>query len=75
MIKEYGTPDADTSVVQHLLSLVDKGEVMYIVHRPRVPVDARPCLLPLSLTVSVVLRNKNVISVRQPAPGQPTRRI
>ena len=72
-MKEYGTPDADDTAYKTLLKHVESMEVDYILHNPRVPVDARMCRLPQSLTVQAVLASGKVISCFQPSPGKPAR--
>lgn len=66
---EYGKPDEDGTVLTCLLSAVEGQEVLYILHHQRIPVDARPCRLPLSLTVQAVLDNGKVVTARQDKPG------
>lgn len=72
-VKEYGTPDADPTAYQLLLSHVQGMAVVSILHYPRVAIDARPCQLPLSLRVQAVLANGVVITSWQPSPGRPAR--
>lgn len=72
-MKEYGTPDADDTAYKVLLAHVAGMQVDYIIHKPRVPVDARACQMPQSLTVQAVLADKSVITCFQPAPGKPAR--
>ena len=70
-MKEYGTPDADTATVDALRKwLTDNNmQAEYIMHYPRVQVDARPCRLPLSLTTQMVLTNRRVVTAFQAKPG------
>lgn len=72
-MKEYGTPDKDDTAYKVLLAHVAGMQVDYIIHNPRVPVDARMCQMPQSLTVQAVLADKSVIACFQPAPGKPAR--
>lgn len=72
-MKEYGTPDSDDTAYRTLLAHVKDMEVTYIVHKPRVPIDARMCLLPQSLKVQAVLADRTVVTCFQPAPGFPAR--
>lgn len=72
-MKEYGTPDADDTAYRVLLAHVAGMQVDYIIHKPRVPVDARACQMPQGLTVQAVLADKSVITCFQPAPGKPAR--
>lgn len=66
----YGTPDSDPAPLAALMIAVEGREVEYVIHFPRVAIDARPCLLPLSLKVSAVLANKQVVTAFQAAPGR-----
>ena len=72
-MKEYGTPDADDTAYKTLLRHVESMDVTFILHKPRVPIDARMCQLPQSLTVQAVLASGKVISCFQPSPGKPAR--
>lgn len=72
-MKEYGTPDKDDTAYKVLLNHVKDMEVLYIMHKPRVPIDARMCQLPQSLKVQAVLTNNTVITCFQPAPGRPAK--
>lgn len=67
-MKVYGTPDADTTAIDYLLSIVSVEQVESILHHPRISIDARPCKLPQSLLVQAVMMDRTVISVRQNAP-------
>lgn len=69
-MKSYGTPNEDTAPLTALMDAVKGLEVEHILHFPRVPVDARPCQLPLSLVVKAVLQNKAVVTAFQPSPGK-----
>ena len=70
-MKVYGTPDADTATVETLQKwLADNNmQAEYIMHYQRVPVDARPCKMPLSLTTQLILTNKRVVTAFQAKPG------
>ena len=68
-MKAYGQPNADTTALDLLLTLVDPEKVAYILHHQRIPIDARPCKLPQSLLVQAVMLDNTVISVRQNTPG------
>lgn len=72
-MKEYGTPDADSTAYLLLLEHIKGMEVLSILHHPRVPIDARACLLPQSLKVRAVLLNGQVITCQQAAPGHVAR--
>lgn len=72
-MKEYGTPDSDDTAYRTLLAHVSGMDVLYILHKPRVPIDARMCQLPQSLKVQAVLADGRVITCFQPAPGKPAR--
>lgn len=68
-MKVYGTPDADTTAIDYLMSIVDIDEVQAIMHHQRVPIDARACKLPQSLLVQAVMIDNTVVNVRQNQPG------
>lgn len=72
-MKVYGLPDPDSTALDTLLAYVDGMDVMYVLCHQRMPVDARPCKLPLSLKVQAILKNNVVVTAFQPAPGQPAR--
>ena len=72
-MKEYGTPDSDDTAYKTLLAHIAGMDVLYILHKPRVPIDARMCQLPQSLTVQAVLADKQVVTCFQPAPGRPAK--
>lgn len=72
-MKEYGIPDADDTAYKTLLQHVAGLQVESILHRPRVPIDARMCMMPQSLTVQAVLADKSVVTCFQPSPGKPAR--
>lgn len=69
-MKEYGTPDEDKTAYNKLLEHLQGLEVNYILHYPRVPIDARACRMPQSLKVQAVLASGEVLTVVQPAPGR-----
>lgn len=69
-MKEFGTPDADLTAYKVLIAYVADQSVNYILHHQRMPVDARPCKLPLSLRVQAVLANGQVVTAFQAAPGK-----
>lgn len=68
-MKTYGTPDADTTAIDYLMSIVDTEDVIAIMHHQRVPIDARACQLPQSLLVQAVMCDNTVVNVRQNQPG------
>jgi hypothetical protein len=71
-MKVYGTPDpTDNQTEDFVRGLVAKLEVSYLVLHPRKPVNARLCQRPQSILVQAVLKNGNVITARQDAPGNP----
>lgn len=74
-VKEYGTPDPDDSAYKVLLELVGHLPVKYIMHYPRIPVDARMCQMPGSVKVVALLEDNTTITVRQDRPGSQPRRI
>ena len=40
-MKEYGTPDPDTTAYDKILAHVQGLDVAYILHNQRVPIDAK----------------------------------
>lgn len=68
-MKLYGVADEDTTAYDFLISLIDTDKTLYILLHARMPVDARPCKLPMSVTVQAVMEDSTVITVRQNAPG------
>jgi hypothetical protein len=71
-MKVYGTPDpTDNQTEDFVRAKVAKLEVSYLVLHPRKPVNARLCQRPQSILVQAVLKNGNVITARQDAPGNP----
>ena len=68
-MKVYGVPDADLTAYNLLVEYVGSRPVLYILHHQRMPVDARPCKLPLSLSVQAVMEDGAVITAQQPSPG------
>lgn len=72
-MKIYGQPDPDDTAYKLLMEYVGDKDILYILHHQRIPVDARPCKLPLSLRVQAVLLNGEVITAMQPEPGKPAR--
>ena len=72
-MKEYGTPDPDTTTYDKILAHVQGLDVAYILHNQRVPVDAKACQLPQSLRVQAVLADRTVVTAFQAAPGRPAR--
>jgi len=67
MTIHYGTPDPDETAVKHLLSLYPNP--LYVLHNQRVPINARPCQQPGSLTVTAVLPDNKTVSVVQTSKG------
>lgn len=67
----YGKPDEDTATVDALQNWLREqpAEATYILHHQRVPIDARPCRLPQSLTTQLVLEDKRVVTAFQAKPG------
>jgi len=74
-MKIHGTPDLDSTAYEAILDYLVKNnlEADRILFYQRMPVDARPCKLPLSLKVQAILKNNVVVTAFQPAPGQPAR--
>lgn len=73
--KVYGKPDEDQTAQNLLGELISGLEVEYLVLRPRIPIDARPCQLPGSITLSAKVKGSGFITVRQNKPGGSARRI
>ncbi len=71
-MKEYGQPDEDTAPYSRLLDHIAERyptlSIQYVLHNQRVPIDARPCQLPLSLRVQAVLSNGQIITAFQAKP-------
>lgn len=74
-MKEYGPRDEDTTAYDVLTRHIEANqlEVNYIMHYARMPIDARPCQLPLSLLVVAVLSDGSILRCRQARPGAPAR--
>ena len=68
-MREYGTPDPDTTAYDKLIEHVKGLDVICIMHNQRVPIDARACQLPQSLKVQAVLADRTVVTAFQAAPG------
>lgn len=68
-VKVYGKSDPDTQAEDFLRSNLQGKTVRYIILNQRVPINARPCQLPDSLTVQAVLEDGSVVSVRQNRKG------
>jgi hypothetical protein len=72
-MKAYGTPDADPTVYDALVLYLEASQdgpgPDYFIHHPRVPIDARPCRLPLSLRVQAVMPGGAVVTAFQARPG------
>ena len=68
-MRVYGTADPDSTAYDFLLKLVEHEDVESILLHQRIPIDARACKLPQSLTIQAVLKDKTVITVRQNQPG------
>lgn len=68
-MKTYGTPDADTSAYDTLMKAVEGKFLQYIMHYPRVAIDARPCQLPTSHKVIAVLSSGRTITAFQAKPN------
>lgn len=66
---QYGIPDPDPAAYNRLLELTATEDVMYILHHPRVPIDARLCLSPGSVKVQAVIAGGKFLVVRQFADG------
>lgn len=66
MIEEYGTPDADPAAYSYLLTLAAPiGEIKYILHHARKPVDAKHCQNPGGVRVQAVFMDNKVLTVIQ----------
>lgn len=76
-MKVFGVPNADPTAYHTLLDWLyinRKGQkIKYVLHYTRVPVDARPCLLPQSLRVQAVMEDGSVVTSVQAAPGHKAR--
>jgi len=71
MTKEYGPVDADLSAYNYLLTLAEPiGEVNYILHYARRPVDAKHCQNPGGLMVQAVFMDNKVLTVMQTRTGE-----
>jgi hypothetical protein len=71
MIEEYGTPDTDPAAYQYLLTLaLPMGEIKYILHHQRKPLDAKHCQNPGSLRVQAVFVNNRVLTIIQLRNGE-----
>ena len=69
-MKVYGEPDpTDNQTEDFVRAKVAGLDVHYLVLHPRKPVTARLCQRPQSILVQAVLKNGNVITARQDAPG------
>jgi len=68
-MRVYGKPDPDSAAYDALMLAVGDATVTYIMHHPRVPIDARPCQLPTSLMVQAVLVGGKVVTARQLSVG------
>lgn len=73
--KVYGESDEDSTAEDLLRELVADKSVAYLLLHKRMPLNARPCKLPGSLTVQAVLTNKTVVTVRQTKVGGPARHV
>jgi hypothetical protein len=72
-MKVFGVPDADPTAYHRLLDYVQGRKIKYVLHYTRVPIDARPCLLPQSLRVQAVMEDGSVVTSVQAAPGRKAR--
>lgn len=72
-MKVFGVPDADTTAYQRLLEHVQGRKIKYVLHYTRVPINARPCLLPQSLRVQAIMEDGSVVTAVQAAPGHKAR--
>lgn len=71
MIEQFGPQDADTSAFIELLTLAEPiGEVKYILHHARRPLDAKHCQYPGSIKVQAVFVNNKVLTVIQLRNGE-----
>lgn len=72
-MKVYGVPNTDPTAFHALLDWLyinrTGKKIKYVMHYQRVPIDARPCLLPQSLRVQAVLEDGTVVTAMQAAPG------
>lgn len=69
-MRVYGVPNEDTAPLIALMVAVSEREIDFLLHFARVPVDALPCKLPMSLTVKAMLFNKVCVTAYQAAPGR-----
>lgn len=72
-MKVYGVPNVDPTAYHCLLDYLAGRKVKYILHNQRVPIDARPCLLPQSLRIQAVLEDDTVVTAFQAAPNHKAR--
>lgn len=72
-MKVFGIPDADPTAYETLLTYLKGRRIKYVLHYTRVPIDARPCLLPQSLRVQAVMEDGSVVTSVQAAPGHKAR--
>lgn len=73
--KVYGVQDPDTTAYDLLMQIIKDKKVARVLLHQRMPINARPCKLPGSLTVQAVLESGEVITVRQPRLTGPAKRI
>ena len=73
--KVYGESDKDLTAENLLRETVKDSEVRYLILHQRMPLNARPCKLPGSLTVQAMLSNGCVVTVRQNKPAGEARVI
>jgi hypothetical protein len=69
MAKTYGKSDPDMAAENLLMETIRGEDVVSILLHPRMPINARPCQLPGSLTVQAILASGRVITVRQNKVG------
>ena len=72
-MKEYGTPDPDTTAYNLLMATVQDMPVECIMHYPRVAINARQCKMPGSLKIQALLLDKTVVTVTQAGLGKPAK--
>ncbi len=71
MIEQFGPVDDDTTAYIELLTLAEPiGEVKYILHHARKPLDAKHCQYPGSVKVQAVFVDNKVLTVIQLRNGE-----
>lgn len=71
-VRQYGKPDADDTLLRMVMNLAQQrdAKLLWLILKPRVPMGARPCQHPGSLTYEFSLDNGPMMAVRQYASGK-----